>query len=69
MGLCRLVAGNGASGGEGAVRAIVPGFMFCICLFPPLVGGGRARPAGPEAGRMAGPRRAGQAAGPAGTAR
>ena len=33
MGLCRLVAGNGASGGGGAVGAHVPGFMFCNSLF------------------------------------
>ena len=33
MGPCRLVAGNGASGGGGAVGAHVPGFMFCNSLF------------------------------------
>ena len=33
MGLCQLVAGNGASGGGGAVGALVPGFMFCNSLF------------------------------------
>ena len=33
IGLCRLVVGNGASGGGGAVGAHVPGFMFCVPCF------------------------------------